>query len=169
MWPTESLLSASRLEIVSYLKLIYCPWRGVYLYVVVNSLLWLTRWCLGAGARCANLIKWQWSSSGASPWHHDRPPRPLTWALIDVSRPIMSVRVIITIVQGLFSKHQIITVVLLSGPSSDPRWAPVTGNGRGGILIIFWLFLFQLLLSCHYLAVVIFSGHQDSVASINFR
>ena len=63
MWPTESLLSASRLEIVSYLKLIYCPWRGVYLYVVVNSLLWLTRWCLGAGARYANLIKWQWSSS----------------------------------------------------------------------------------------------------------
>ena len=60
----------------------------------------------------------------ASPWHHDRPPRPLTRVLIDVSRPIMSVRVIITIGQGLFSKHQIITVVLLSGPSSDPRWAP---------------------------------------------
>ena len=48
-----------------------------------------------------------------------------------------------------------------------------TGNGRGGMgFIILRLFLFQLLLSCYYLAVaifILFSGHQDTSILLNIR
>ena len=91
-------------------------------------------------------------------------PRPLTRLLLlwGKTKLICHNRSIRAIKRGMFKTLDYLSCFIeaaqfkISRMRTDRKW-----KGWDGV-IIFWLFLFQLLLSCHYLAVAIFSdGHQD--------